>query len=333
MNNYKYFTISIIISIVAVIFFFTYYVLTSKMNYTNREYPMWIDVRDNSNKKLDFDFITIGDSRAKVGFKPSVFNFKNINSINLSVGGGTPIEGYYTLKKYLKNNKPKYLLLSYGPFHLSGQDCYWSRTVKFDFLSINEYREVSTIALRLNELKMLNSRNGLKKYKYLPYFNYLYNPSTYIPEFKGSLFNTKKNRQDSNLKILKELKESQGHYYFGRRNFSNGLNYEAKQKGNFIPSKLLNYYMEKTILLAKQNNIQVYYYTMPFNKTSYKKTNLKYKQTYNIYITSLSNKFDIYILNELDYLENSNFGDSSHLFNGVEKATKDIKKRFHSKLK
>ncbi len=332
MNNYKYFIILIIVSILAVIFFFTYYVLTSKINYTSREYPMWIDVRDNSNKKLYFDFITIGDSRAKAGFKPSVFNFKNINSINLSVGGGTPIEGYYTLKKYLKNNKPKYLLLSYGPFHLNRQDSYWSRTVKFDFLSINEYREVSTAALRLNELKMLNSNNRLKKYKYFPYYNYMYNPSTYMPEFKGSLFNTKKNRLNTNLKTIEILKKSQGHYYFGRSKFSNGLNQEAKVKGNFTASKLLNYYMEKTILLAKQNSIQVYYYTMPFNKTSYDKTNLDYEQTYNKYIFSLSKKFDIYILNELSYLENSNFGDSSHLFNGADKVTKDIKNKFKKTL-
>ena len=58
-----------------------------------------------------------------------------INSINLSVGGGTPIEGYYTLLEYLKNNKkPLYILLSYGPFHFEQADWFWTRNVRFDFL-------------------------------------------------------------------------------------------------------------------------------------------------------------------------------------------------------
>ncbi|PCJ21214.1 MAG: hypothetical protein COB02_01110 [Candidatus Cloacimonadota bacterium] len=294
---------------------------------------MWMDVKKNSLKSNNHNFLLIGDSRAKAGFKPNSFDTNNINSINLAIGGATPIEGFYTLKRYLDNNRPKYLLLSYGPFHLERQDTYWNRTVKFDYLGIFNNIKVTKYAKELNEYKLLNRGNKFKQHHFYSYLNYRYNPFTYLPEFKATLFNKKLNRKTQNKKVLAVLKESKGHYFFGRKKVCHGLNSESKSKRKFKISKLLELYLIKIIELAKIYNIEVYYYTMPFNQTSYKKTSNLYKTSYDIYFNNLSTKYSIKILNKLYYLDDTNFGDVSHLYHGADIVTNDIKDKFINKLK
>jgi hypothetical protein len=103
----------------------------------------------------------------------------------------------------------------------------------------------------------------------------------------------------------------------------NGLNQETKYK-KFIPSKLLNYYFLKLLKLAKTNNIKVYYFTMPFNKSSYKKILADFKNQYNDYIYKISLKYNIKLCNKIFYMENNFFGDSSHLYKGTNINTNKI---------
>jgi hypothetical protein len=70
---------------------------------------------------------------------------------------------------------------------------------------------------------------------------------------------------------------------------------------------------------------------MPFNKSSFDKMNSSFKNNYNKYIKLLGDRYNMTVLNKLYYLENENFGDSSHLFYGAEKVTLEIKNRFFSK--
>ena len=65
---------------------------------------MWYHIKEvvNSTYNENIELIVIGDSRAKAAFIPS--ELPEINSFNLSLGGATPVEGYYILKKYLKGH-------------------------------------------------------------------------------------------------------------------------------------------------------------------------------------------------------------------------------------
>ena len=69
---------------------------------------------------------------------------------------------------------------------------------------------------------------------------------------------------------------------------------------------------------------------MPFNESSYRKMNKDYKSQYDNYINNLGLKYDMKILNTLDYLTDDNFGDPSHLYNGVEQVTLDIKNKYRN---
>ena len=68
-----------------------------KMFYNGNEYPMWRAKFEYVLKTHSSENIIIGDSRALAGIIPEIIGD---DYYNLSYGGGTPIEGYFLLKKY-----------------------------------------------------------------------------------------------------------------------------------------------------------------------------------------------------------------------------------------
>lgn len=315
MFGSKKFTIYVLVIVSIFLSIYSYIVLNYKMLYMNQEYPMWIDVQNKMNHNVGdgFNFVCIGDSRAKVGFRPNKFDTEFINSVNLALGGGTPIEGYYILKNYLSNNHtPKYLLISYAPFHISEQDGYWKRTARFNFLEDKDYNDIHDISLVLNDKTTLGEDE---------YLNYKIYPGKYLTEFTKGILHQ---RWKINRETLKYLQTSKGHHYFGKRLKATGLNQESKQT-SFKPSRLINYYLEKMIELAIKNKIKVLWYSMPFNASSFHATSTLFKNEYNQYITNLVDKYKITALNTLFYLDNTKFSDPSHLYMGIDDVTEDIK--------
>lgn len=303
-----------------------FYLSNAKIYFLPEEFPIWVYVKEKLSKINKENFILLGDSRAKAGFKPKTFDFANVSSLNLAIGGGTPIEAYYALRQYLKKNKPEFLLLSFAPFHIQTQDSYWGRTVLFDFLNLSEYYEITNHAKKFKEQDLLE-KNLNENYYFFTYVNYTKNPFKFLPSLKKALF-TKNNRYSVNNKILKYLKETKGHFFYGRALQSSGITSEGKQKEPFVNSTLINFYLEKLIVLAQSNNIKVYYYSMPLNYASYGSINFEYVNSYNSYISNLAKKYNIKILNSLYFLPNENFGDASHLYRGAEKVTLHIRDQF-----
>ncbi|MFK5937224.1 MAG: hypothetical protein QM497_02400 [Sulfurimonas sp.] len=287
---------------------YSYFVLNYKMYYMDAEYPMWLEVKQIVNTKTDskVDLIVLGDSRAKAGFIP---NQLPIKSINLSLGGATPIEGYYTLKKYLENNPaPKKLVLSYTAIHLGNKTYYWSRTAPFGFLSDNEYQEVEALADKFKEEPIMKVGRSYIDFKF---------PKAYGSSFKNGIIGR---RWQENKIVFLECLLAHGHHYFGTAQFSNALNNESK-KMRFVSSALHNYYLQRLLKLANMKHIELYFYIMPYNEASFKHTNKQYINDYANNIKNLSLKYNIKMCDKPFYMSNHYFGDSSHLYEGAKKST------------
>jgi hypothetical protein len=281
------------------------------MLYLDPEYPMWLEVKHRiyNHSSSVMDIVIVGDSRAKAGFKPNIL--ENLNSVNLAVGGATPIEGYFTIKHYLKNNqKPRNIILSYTPTHLESDNCYFSRTVPFDFLNEEEYKEVEKLGYKFNETYISKSNKSYKDYKYsFIYENHFKDGSIILRYLKNRTF-------------YNDSKKFKGYHWFGRGKVAHGLSAEAERQTNFVYSKLHNFYLEKMLNLLSNNKIYIYYYTMPFNKSSFNVIkNQEYINGYITYINSLSKKYNMEICNTPFYMSDDNFGDPSHLFKGVNENT------------
>jgi len=303
---------------------YIYFAINQKNIYMNREFPMWQYVKAvMKGDSSDYNLIILGDSRSKAGLKPDHIDDEFFKSVNLSVGGGTPIEGFYILKNYIsKNIIPKYLVISFSPNHLSHIDSFWDRTVKFNFLSYKNLNEVVDFS-RKNE-----GCDGLigcekKIYKYFLY------PQKY---FKEVYFGLSKRNWLINQETFDYAVSTRGHAIFGTSKFSDGKNVESNINYKFEPTFTINHYFIETIKLAKENNMQIFYYTMPFNKSSFQKTSNLNKLLYDNYLSSICLKYQIKCLNKLYFLPNTAFGDPHHLYNGTKQVSFDLRNRLLSNV-
>jgi len=305
---YKKFVIIVVSSILISLTLFLYIVIKHKEIFMGRDYPFRQFILDTAEKSnLNYKVVVLGDSRSEAGFIP---NNIDIPSINLSMSGATPIEGYYVLKRYLKHNSIEKLILSYGPFHLASQDAYWEMTVKFQLFKEAEYIEVEQKSEELEEdKKTLGIQRTYSDYD---------NPFKYAKDFISGIRLLRFMKYN---KLIKEITETRGHVYQGKNEFSNGLNQEANQL-TFRPSPLIDYYLRELVELAQKNKIKIYYFTMPFNRSSFAATSDAYKKEYTQYLGSLG----VNVCTDIFSLDNKNFGDSSHIFRGASKTTKMLYK-------
>ena len=326
-----------------------------EMLYASAEYPMWKSKTEYAKKK-DIQNIILGDSRAVVAFEPRMYREKYYN---LALGGGTPIEAYFILKKILDNNQLEKVIISFAPMHFEFSDIFFERTLKYNFFtSVSELNEVMCLSKKLNNKFFINSSADMelreleneRKFpkdldveyalvaaetdnKYLNkqdyYMNFLKALMTYykFPYFYlGELKNLTNLKYGVNKKIYNEIKENKGQYFFGTLKECSELNLEAS-RNTFIRSPVMLYYLNQILKMANEHNIQLFYINTPFNKSSYKKMNDEYIQGYTNYFESIKSNYpNFYWSEDIFNYEDNCFGDPSHLNpKGVQKFRKKVK--------
>ncbi|MEZ5759497.1 MAG: hypothetical protein R3D86_14850 [Emcibacteraceae bacterium] len=316
--TYKKFTLYVMIFTVSLFAVYSYFILNFKMLYLNFEYPSYLyvyeKIRDVNDKP--YNFIAIGDSRTQSSFMPEIFDDENLNSINFALGGASPITGYYTIKNYLKyHEKPDYILMGYSPPILTGPYFYEANTVKFGFLEDEQYEEIAENAEKLDD----NSIIGPVKY-----YDYKIYTGMYIQDLINGLL---ERRWQRNHVAWDNLLKSKGHRFAAVEPGSSELSSETGFK-EFIPSKVVRYYVEKTLEEASENNIQVFWFNNPINTESFEALSPDYKREFEQYMKSLSDNYDLKILNSLYAMDSKNFGDHNHVYLGAEEVTRTIKTDF-----
>lgn len=278
-----------------------------KKYYFNPEYPMWQSKIDYTNHIHSADNLIVGDSRAMAGIDPAVLGD---GYFNLSLGGSTPVEGYYFLKRYLNKKKINHLILSYSPMHLQNSMEFKHRTLKFGFLTNAELFEIYTESNRHKQLISSKNTNGKADIarNYLLYlaishnFFYLYRAD--IRNFSLS------NPYD---RIYKEVNDRAGVMDFGLEAFSQGRNKETEDE-DFRVNPLIQAYLEKILILAREKHIRVHYVNMPFNDASFDHTTHRFKDSYARCMASLEAGYpEVDWHGGLSARGNDWFGDESHL--------------------
>lgn len=271
------------------------------MTYHYSDYVMWKNTWENT-KENNFQAIIIGDSRAKAGIFPLDLTD---DVYSLTLGGSTPVEGYYTLKEYLKNNENlEYVIISYAPFDLQDHGWLWHRTIKYDFLESQSIFEI---------FKEYEKAGKGSKKDYLKYWLYkLKYPRLFLNEMTDSFKDLTKKRK-KNYDILAMLDYSKGYHWFATAEYSDELNNETNYDSFFV-TDVINSYMNKMLSLCHEENIPVYYVTMPMNKASFYGLAKQYISDYDEYLNSLEEKYpNLDIFFDINYKSNKQFADSSHM--------------------
>ncbi len=284
------------------------------MYYLDDEYAMYKQQNDyvtgKQNIEAEAEILIIGDSRTKAGFLPDRLWE---GSYNLSLGGATPIEGYYTLKDYLEyHSPPETVIMAYAPMHYMDVDTLWTRSVYFHTLSDENFKELVSYAQQFEDTENILIEDY--KTEYLMYRFYM--PNKYATALKKSAFVMRHEKTKQKYDIMVEF---DGHTYYGTADESGDINGEAKVT-DFDDSDIIRAYMGRIIALCRENNIRLIVEQTPMNETSYGILTPEFKEHFRAYMQELAAQNpDVMVYPDFYCYPNTCFGDADHLNkNGVE---------------
>lgn len=275
------------------------------MWYMDGEYAMYRQQKDYITENGDYNRVLIlGDSRTKAGFIPEALSN---DCYNLSLGGTTPIEGYYTLKEYLANHKaPECVVIAYAPMHYMDVDALWTRNIYFHVMNHEDAEELFETAAGCGDNKKILIDNF--RLEYIMYR--LYMPNKYCTALKNAGFT---GRHEINREKYEQLEMERGQSYFGMASGSGDINGEAKQS-DFIPSDVVNLYMQRLFDLCSKNNIHVVVEQLPMNETSRSILTEDFKEHYREYMLEIATANPtVQIFGDFYMYPNDYFGDADHL--------------------
>ena len=105
----------------------TVYLRWQPFNYMDGEAPYYIWNRDQARQGSEtyYETIILGDSVANSAFLPEVLSD---GTINMALGGMTPVESYYVLEEWMDSHPaPKACYIAYQDIHLQQDECFWPR--------------------------------------------------------------------------------------------------------------------------------------------------------------------------------------------------------------
>lgn len=277
------------------------------MYYLDDEYAMYRQQMDYVTGQLnteDARILILGDSRTKAGFKPDLLWQ---GTYNIALGGESPIEGYYSLKEYLKyHNAPKAVIIAYAPMHYMDVDTLWTRSVYFHTLPETDFRDLTARAAEFEDVQNILIEDY--KTEYLMYKYYM--PNKYATALKKSAFVGRYGKTKQKYDTMVEFK---GYSTYGTAEESGDINGEAKVSA-FVPSDILTWYLEEMIALCKEHGIRVILEQTPMNETSYGILTPEFKERFRDYMYKLAEKYpDVEIYPDFYCYPNNCFGDADHL--------------------
>lgn len=287
--------------------------------YMDEEYPSWKYQRDMTASGPTYNTLILGDSTAKAGLIP---NQLSEQTINLAIGGATPIEMYYSLERYLdKHAAPENALIMFTPYHYSFLDNFWQRTMYFNYLDTGETLEVLKNARNVSEEAILTDSCFLDTVSYR-----LRLPNQYLPAMYNSGFI---GRYDTNERIYQEIASNRGQYYFGTADGCSDHNYESNYTALNL-SPMVDLYMRRLLNLCAEHKIQVVLEQAPMNASSYELLDANYVSEYTAYMELLAQNYPaVTVDTEIAHYEDAYFGDASHLNEkGSLRFTEEIKNMY-----
>ncbi len=283
------------------------------MYYLDEEYAMYRQQKDYVTGQLNMDdarVLIMGDSRTKAGFKPALLWE---GAYNIALGGGTPIEGYYSLKEYLQHHEaPETVVIAYAPMHYMDVDTLWTRSVYFHTMSEKDFRDLTARATEFED-----TQNILIEDYEIEYMMYkFYMPNKYATALKKSAF---VGRYEKTNQKYDTMVEFNGHSTYGTAEQSGDINGEAKVS-DFAGSDIITWYLEETFALCKEYGIKVVLEQTPMNETSYGILTPEFKEHYRSYMQQIAERYpDVKIYPDFYCYPNDCFGDADHLnSHGVE---------------
>ncbi|HEY8943845.1 MAG TPA: hypothetical protein VIM73_06280 [Polyangiaceae bacterium] len=277
------------------------------MNVHDQSYAMYAQAKDASLARSTkrSPLLVLGDSRPKAAILP---NELGPDVELLALTGGTPIEAFYTLERYLSGHPaPERILISIAAVHFKDGFVFWERTVKYDFLTRAQYEEVLSLSESLHDDIFGSPLEA--RWKLFAYRNKLLH--VYLPELHSALIQL--NRGSKNRLLYQALERDRGHCWFGTRERDGGAAYETGH-ARFEVAPTFDRYFRRLLDRALSTGARVTFAAMPLNPRSRAALSAKYVADYEAYFARIARAYPRI---RFDYvwpvLPEEDFGDPNHV--------------------
>ena len=262
-------------------------------------YYLWNKIKTNTANEQSYDVLILGDSVANAAYMPEALSG---TTLNLALGGTTPVENYYTLQDWLAHNPaPKACYISFQDSHLQRADCFWVRSMYSHRYNLGQNLEMLKNAMNYKDASILT------EHYILDFISYeLFLPNKYIISFMNAGFNQ---RYQGNRSA------QQADDLYGGRYIARGLN-EYVPSGEIVNEKfyvnpLFDSYYRKILELCRENRIQVYIVKLPLPaNTSFTE---EYEEDFRRYYEELQKGYPYIGVDWFPAYPNQYFSDGAHM--------------------
>ena len=287
--------------------------------YMDGEFPWWMQQKDYVRAKGDVpEVIFLGDSRMKAAVNP---NGLCGNAYNLAVSGGSTIEMYYSLRRYLKSHpKPEKVIMGFAAVHYIDEESFTWRNLYFHFLPFWEQLVAQYVGYRTCGWTFPQFREKIiDTLKYDLLFPQKYSAACINSGFRRGEFNRSQYQRNA---------ADKGHQYFGTAESTPNRNGDAGT--NFIPDGRGDFYLRKIISLCKERGIPLFIEQLPVNEASYQHfSETDFYPKYKKYLLTLSAETGVPVECDFPCYPPECFGDVSHVnWRGAERFSAEIKAKY-----
>jgi hypothetical protein len=230
---------------------------------------------------------------------------------SLALGGSSPIDAYYQLRRYLTHHRaPDVLIASYSPRHLGDRHfpLFWKRSVRYGAHTHAEFVEILARSKQLDvELLPGHSagRAHLEWWLYRTKF-----PPYYLAAIKNS---NHVERRALNAQMKRKVTESGGHVLYGTAAGPHPPAFETELR-SFRVEALRDSYLRDLFDLAARNGIRVIFAASAFSETSLRAMDEGFERDYWRYVAELGRDHPTVLIEEgFRPLPDDYFGDSTHV--------------------
>lgn len=221
-------------------------------SYSDDEIPYYLWNKDitNTHQRKAYDVIILGDSVTNTAYIPEILSD---NTLNLSLGGISPIESYYVLEDWLAHNPaPKSCYISFYDSHLHVADCFWKRIMFSHRFSMKQNGEILESAVKFGERSILSEQYI---WDFISYELYL--PNIYLMPIINGNFNQ---QCVKNFMSWEKVNLHNGRYLIRNAEY---MAVKGITNQDFYVAPMIDYYYRKIIELCQKYNINVHLVKIP----------------------------------------------------------------------
>ncbi len=296
-------------------------------SYMDNEFASWQQQKDYVHQPgTKREILFLGDSAFKAAVLPDEIA---PNAYNLSLGGATPLEMYYSLRDYLEvHPDPQAVFLSFSPVHYMDMESYHTRNFYFHFLGGRDAIASQLEIFQKDDIPW-RKRPGLLVWD-MAYLARV--PMMYYRTIQSS----KLQRGQGNQEEYDRVARACGHKYFGLSTdwVSHYQTYEVIKRP-FVPLESLHDYLIAMIHMCQERGIPVFIVQEPIHTLDSEVVEANgYLTAYKAYMDRVAEETGIPVERDVPVYDVAFFGDFQHMNEqGAKRYSRNLKERYEEILK